>query len=224
MATTRPLMQLGIGDLEEVFEKQAKNFATLARLKYELSHRQVPRAVALLERVNEAEALLRALDSQNLTPRKRRTTPRLNPQVTITALDSAPELKELGLVSSGNLSSPPEQIDLLTGVLPPTATPTSGQVSATSPSTNVTPIKKDVTTSDSEALPQLALEDACRILKVVASDPWEKVEAARRRIVIKSSPLVVEEMSTAQVQKLLAEAKMANDAAIVIAARRCGRR
>ncbi len=59
MATTRPLMQLGIGDLEGIFEKESKSFATLDLLKQELSHRQVPRAVALLERVQKAEAAMR---------------------------------------------------------------------------------------------------------------------------------------------------------------------
>jgi len=53
MATTRPLIQLGIGDLEDIFEKQSKNLATLGRLKHELSHRQVPRALALLERIQK---------------------------------------------------------------------------------------------------------------------------------------------------------------------------
>ena len=63
MATTRPLMQLGIGDLEGIFEKESKSFATLDLLKQELSHRQVPRAVALLERVQKAEAAMREIQA-----------------------------------------------------------------------------------------------------------------------------------------------------------------
>ena len=74
-----------------------------------------------------------------------------------------------------------------------------------------------------EALPQLSLEDACRILKVGVSDGWEKIETARRKIVLKSNPAATAALAQAQLQKLLAEAKMANDAAIVIAARRSGR-
>jgi len=69
----------------------------------------------------------------------------------------------------------------------------------------------------------LALEDACRILKVAAGDAWDKVENARRKIVLKSSPQVIGDMPSSQAQKLLDDAQLANDAAIVIAARRSGR-
>ncbi len=76
--------------------------------------------------------------------------------------------------------------------------------------------------TDDRALPQLALDDACKILKVKKGDSWEKVELARRKIVQKSSPNSTRNMPTEQVQKFLSEAKLANDAAIVIAARRSG--
>lgn len=73
-----------------------------------------------------------------------------------------------------------------------------------------------------QSLPQLALDDACKILKVSIDDAWGKVELARRKIVQKSSPIATSDMSTEQINKLIAEAALANDAAIVIAARRSG--
>ena len=87
----------------------------------------------------------------------------------------------------------------------------------------IAPTKKPAVSPEVQVLPQLALEDACRILKVGMSDAWEKVEGARRKLVVRSSPLATANFSPTQVQKLVAEAQLANDAAIVIAARRSGR-
>jgi hypothetical protein len=222
MATTRPLMQLGIGDLEDIFERQGKNFAMLSRLKQELSHRQVPRAIALLERVQKAEAALRNMDAHRLDAQAPRSTLRLTPGTPETAPAQAPTQETPWQpVPTPVLVAAPSQQDLLAGFGQPTPgssskEPASGTVAQT------TAPKKPVT-AEPEAIPQLALEDAYRILKVAAGDAWEKVENARRKIVLKSSPLVVGNMPSSQVQKLLADARLANDAAIVIAARRSGR-
>jgi hypothetical protein len=96
-------------------------------------------------------------------------------------------------------------------------------VEPVSPLPDVDQVKKLTAPTEPVAMPQLAIEDACRILKVAAGDVWEKVEASRRKIVLKSSPLATKGLTPAQAQKLLAEVQLANDAAIVIAARRSGR-
>lgn len=223
MATTRPFMQLGIGDLEDIFERQGKNFATLARLKHELSHRQVPRAVALLERIKKAEALLEDLQSQRPDPKSPSTHLQLKTRSPATAPDSAPQIKSPGMPpSASGLQIPTDQPDLLAGLQPPPPEPTRPKPTSTA-ATDVAPIKMPATTTESDALPQLALDDACRILKVGVSDAWEKVEAARRKLVMKSNPLATTGLPATQAQKLLSEARVANDAAIVIAARRSGR-
>lgn len=51
---SRPLIQYGVGQLEEMFAKSAGNLSELKKLQSELRHRQVPRAVALLEKVEAA--------------------------------------------------------------------------------------------------------------------------------------------------------------------------
>jgi DnaJ-domain-containing protein 1 len=50
----RPLIQLGVGDLEAFFAKSKTDAKALKQLEHELQYRQVPRAVALLARVRAA--------------------------------------------------------------------------------------------------------------------------------------------------------------------------
>lgn len=50
----RPLMQLGVGDLEGLFAKSKTDANVLKQLEHELQYRQVPRAVALLAEVQAA--------------------------------------------------------------------------------------------------------------------------------------------------------------------------
>jgi hypothetical protein len=218
MATMRPLMRLSIGDLEDIFEKQIKNLATMGRLKEELSHRQVPRALALLERVQQAEALLENADNHRPAPKFHGATLQLKPRTAHPAPVSPPSVKEADI-------NPPlaglGQPDLFMGTAP-TQEPISPKAAATCTPALVSSLSRHKA-AEPEALPQLSLEDACRILKVGVSDGWEKIETARRKIVLKSNPTATAALAQAQLQKLLAEAKLANDAAIVIAARRSGR-
>lgn len=51
---SRPLMQYGVKNLEEMFAKGNADLKVLKRLENELQHRQVPRAVALLTEVQAA--------------------------------------------------------------------------------------------------------------------------------------------------------------------------
>lgn len=48
---SRPLMQYGVGQLEEMFAKSKSDFKVLKQLESELQFRQVPKAVALLTEV-----------------------------------------------------------------------------------------------------------------------------------------------------------------------------
>jgi hypothetical protein len=190
MATDRPLARLGIADLEEIFQKQGEDLTILSRLKHELSFRQVPRALALQERIRKAEAGQKKSHE---------------PEVAVIAAKPS--------VEAPRTSSPPtKQLDLLG----------AGSKAAEVPKVELPPAPKVTVSIEPQPLPQLALDDACKILRVSIGDVWEKVELARRKTVLKSSPIATKGMSGEQVQKLLSEAKLANDAAIVIAARRSG--
>lgn len=51
---SRPLIQLGVADLQAMFAKSKTDLESLMQLEHELRHRQVPRAVALLDEVRAA--------------------------------------------------------------------------------------------------------------------------------------------------------------------------
>jgi len=193
MTTDRPMARLGIADLEEIFQKQGEDLTILSRLKHELSFRQVPRSLALRERISKVESSQKKI---------------LDPKVTTVTTSTAKPSIELPHTSLPHTTQP----DLL-----------GADPKVLDDPKEVVPLTPKVTISiESQPLPQLALDDACKILKVNIGEIWDKVELARRRAVQKSSPIATKGMSAEQIQKLLSEAKLANDAAIVIAARRSG--
>lgn len=191
MPTNRPLTRLGIADLEEIFEKQGGDLTILSRLKHELNYRQVPRALALQERIRKAE-LSQAKSAA--------------PEVAETTRNTPVEAQKVSQVTTeqlGLLDSAPKKVE--------------------APSKEPSPTPKPSNPNGLQPLPQLALDDACKILKVGFGDAWEKIEIARRKAVQKSNPIATKGMPANQLEKLLSEARLANDAATVIAARRCGR-
>lgn len=60
----RPLMQHGVGQLEELFTRERENGKVLLQLQEELTHRQVPRAVDLLTKVRRALKHLEGLEPE----------------------------------------------------------------------------------------------------------------------------------------------------------------
>lgn len=251
MTGARPYMQLRITELEELFQKKGNDPSTLNRLKQELKHRQVPRAQALLARVEKAQSQGDLLAEADAAPQR-------IPQETSNGGTRSDNLRPAGpgvcdktgaggLVhgTPSNEQQSPAKWTAATpaqsGASPlptwPTVPPraTSGkdvsQVSAASVTAEPVglaapapfPSPKSTATAQPKPLPQISLEDACRILKVGVGDAWEKIEAARQKVVLKSSPWSTHEVSSTQLQVLLDDARRANDAAIVIAARRSGR-
>lgn len=71
----RPLMQHGIGELENMFATRAGDTKVLRQLELELSYRQVPRAYALAEKVATA---LRTDQPSPATPPKQHSTGELH--------------------------------------------------------------------------------------------------------------------------------------------------
>ncbi len=191
MATNRPFARLGIADLEEIFNEQCGDLTSLSNLNHELSFRQVPRALALQERIRKAELHLAKSTISNLNE---------VPSTSIIGTSKSPQTKngQLNL-----LSQTPKDTDARSEVALPTS--------------------KLSTPSEAQPLPQIAIDDAYKILKVSVEEVWEKIEMTRRSVVQKSSPIATKGIPEVQIIKRLSEARLANDAAIVIAARRCGR-
>ena len=211
MESTRPLMRLGVADLEELFKERSQNAAALAELDDELAQRRGTRALVLRERIRRTQKRLE-IEGSGAGPLSEDHPP-----------SPLPLPPKQGLVSRAAKPHSGVQQDLLSAWPPEAAASEPKVETAATHAPAIAPAKKPAAAPEVQALPQLALEDACRILKVGVGDAWEKVEGARRKLVARSSPLATAGFSPAQAQKLLAEAQMANDAAIVIAARRSGR-
>lgn len=197
METTRPLMRLGVSDLEVLFKNQNQSSDVLIKLNTELAQRKGKRALALRERVLQTQ---KRLETQGDSNREIET-------------DTVDE----SILSRRNPDPPAVQPDLWSD-------PQQNEVPRAGNTTDVTSStalpSKETITDPPEMLPQLSVEDACLVLKVTVGESWERVENARRKIVLKSSPIATKGMTPAKAQKLLADAQLANYAAIVIAARR----
>lgn len=195
MDADRPLRQLKVDDLEELFSKQKQDNDVLADLNAELAKRKGKRALALRGRVLKS---LKLLEKKGDSNRKGEKT------------DTAGESKLSGynlqpLVVQPDLWSAPPQNKV-------------ARVSNTADTTSFAALPgKETDKPFPEMPPQLSVEDACLVLKVTVGDSWEKVEGARRKIVVKSSPVATKGMRPAKIKKLLADAQQANCAAIVIA-------
>lgn len=64
----RPLIQLGVGNLEALFAKSRADMKVLKQLEHELQHRQVPRAVALLAEVQDAMSRVQSVSPAATPP------------------------------------------------------------------------------------------------------------------------------------------------------------
>jgi hypothetical protein len=212
MESTRPLMRLGISDLENLFEERSQNAAALVDLDGELAQRRGTRALALRERIRKTQKRLEIEGSGSGALSENHPA------------DSPHWLTKQEYASSGaRVALVGEQQDLLSVLSKDSATSQSTNEMGATLATAPEPAKSPAVNPVAQALPQLSLEDACRTLKIGMGDAWEKVEGARRKLVARSSPRATNGFSPIQVQNLLAEARLANDAAIVIAARRSGR-
>lgn len=86
---TRPLMQQGVGQLEELFAKSKADVKVLKQLEFELQFRQVPRAIALLAQVQDAMRGAESVASP-LPPRPTPPAPTMSLEVAYKLLKSTP--------------------------------------------------------------------------------------------------------------------------------------
>jgi hypothetical protein len=207
---TRPLMQSRIGDLEDLFASSRSKLDVLRQLEHELQFRQVPRAQALLEQVQRAQASGRpaiagAANPGTTKPGNDVSTARPTAAKTggqpvtasgqLSLLLTTPTLAQPAQVSGGT-NDPPVHVPA-----PPPPKPVSPQPEAQAP------------------VPSVSIEDAHKLLKVAPGAPWELVELARRKAVQPSSPQS-KGVQADQRAKLLAAARLANAAYAVIASAR----
>ena len=194
----RTLMQLGIGALEEMFETSKTDAKVLRQLENELLHRQVPRALALLERVQLA--MMRVASSA--LPRAQDELPREPPAAPASVPVAPPlELPAPAVVVSAPVALPtPPSVQ--PQVLQPAAAPMAPTRVARAP------------------IPAMSLDDACKLLKLTAGAPWQEVEQSRRKLVLLSHPSHVAGMVPERQEAVRDEARRVNAAYAVLSAAR----
>lgn len=180
----RTLMQLGIGALEEMFANSKTDAKVLRQLENELQNRQVPRAVALLEEVQVAMKL-------GAPPALATTQEELVLVPPPAPLPVPPPPKEPA--PPVVVRAPAVQVATVSGLQQ--SRPPAPQVRAAA-----------------APMPAMTLEDACKLLKVTPTSPWQVVEQARRNLVELSHPSNAATLSAEQRDRILADARRVNAA------------
>lgn len=197
----RLLMRHSIVELEQLFLAAKGDTKALQSLEDELKHRNVPRAVGLMDKVQRA---LRAAKSPYAS--ESAATPTISsasPKDTI--FNEEPSRTEK--TATTKKESPQEES---LSVVAPTEFPTK-------PSTPTTPPVKQV-----EAAPLMEPDEAYKVLKASPTSTWEAIEHIRRQLVQRSHPDMVVGLSPEHRVQVQADAKRANAAHAVLLKLRAG--
>ncbi len=165
---TRPYINHGISQIEELFEQSKALPQVLIFIADELKHRKTPRALAL---DNKVSSLLKGVSL---------------PQGELKLGEQAIKKSDIPIFESTTQKQPNTPI-----VLMPASSKTDLQFSASSP--GVAASRQAIKTNSAE--PPMPLADALKILGVKIETPWETVEQARRKVVNLSSPEIMRNVS-----------------------------
>ena len=203
----RPLMQHGVGQLEEMFRSDRGNPQLLRQLENELQHRQVPRAIALQAEVQAARA-----PSGN-TPREPTSRAPATPPPPAPPPLRQPDLwGQAPVPAVAPVTSPPA---------PPLAPVPSPPVPRPAPPTRPVDAPTSVKPVAPHA-PTMPLEDAYKLLKATAGSTWESIEQTRRQLVQQAHPSRLKSMSAERRVQYLSEARRVNAAYAVLSMQRAG--
>ena len=190
---TRPLMQHGVGQPQELFTQKKTDQKLLRQLERELSHRQVPRAVLLLEEVRRALRAIPSVEESGDTVPATHITP---------------------------ASEQPAQDMRFVGTEPEEFTTSPGGETTSRPPRKAFARKDSPKDAD---LGAMALDVALKTLRAAPGAPWESVELARRQIVQLASPASAGQLSPESRESLRSAARRANFAYSMLWKARTGR-
>ena len=190
----RPLMQHGVGQLEEMFAKAKSDPKALKQLEHELQYRQVPRAVALLAEVQAA--------MYGGTPAA--------PSVAVPAQPLATASPPL-----------PQQPSLWER---PPAAPVAVALPVAQPRPSASAVRPPevpaVAKPSSPPAPNMPLEEAYKVLKTTPGATWESIEQTRRMLVQQSHPSRLKSLGAERSAQTLSEARRVNAAYAALARQR----
>jgi hypothetical protein len=188
---SRPLMQQGVRQLEEMFAKSKADASLLEQLEHELQHRHVPRAVALLA---EVQAAMHG--------------------------EAAPHPPTFIVQPLAKTTAPISQNSDLRerSAIPPLASPTDSVRTA---ALVVKPLEAQPVAKSQAPLPTMPLEDVYKILKTSHGATWASIEQTRRTLVYQSHPSRWKGLSAEKRAQVLTEARCVNTAYAVLSKIRC---
>lgn len=188
----RPLMQVGVGQLEELFANSKTDQTVLRQLEHELKYRQVPRAVSLL---GEVQAVLYgALPSP--PPAAVRTMP-----TTSTTPAGQPGLWDRPTQQPAPAIVPPvapERSSVRALPVPPAVKPAALPLIA------------------------VPVEDAYKVFKATSGSTWESIEQTRRLLMQQCHPERLRAMTPERRSSALEGARWVNAAYATLSRVRCG--
>jgi hypothetical protein len=191
---SRPLMNKGIEQLEQLFKEARGDQKTLERLADELACRSTTRAATLL-------ADVRSLLSAQVDTRTDNAKPPMREEISqLTLLPAGPFPKESEVSSSTSAGSPKRERPAEAVRVPAVpAVPTN---------------ELHTRISIDDASSAWTLEAAYRALKVTSSASWPTIENARRDIVQKASPEALAEEQSSSRAMIVERAAKANEASV----------
>lgn len=216
--TTRPLMTRTIGELEMIFIGGKNDRKILGGLEAELMHRNVPRARALLDRVQLAQ--------KRLADGPKHTSDRDLVDLAEDPLADAHAAKPIARGDAeaaagskqGDRPTPPK-------VQPPATPARQPGLQLSHPSSSVTtgapqphPASSAIQPTAAPTRPAvppaatMSRVEALAVLKVPATARWEAIEMARREIVDRARPDRLERVDATRRRAVQDEASAANEA------------
>lgn len=198
----RLLMRHSIVELEQLFSSTKDDIKTLKKLEEELKHRNVPRAVVLLDKVQ------RALRVENPAPKTTQI-----PEPAAKPVDKPAESHPTpqGALWSEELKSVPKTVVVTAGGQPEKL------------SIRLEPVEPPAKASAStvpmpprEIMPSMSVDEAYRVLKSPPGATWEAIEQTRRQLVQQAHPEKIAQLSPERRAQVQADAKRANAAYAVL--------
>lgn len=203
----RPLMQHGVGQLEQLFAASKADAKVLKQLENELRYRQVPRAVALLAEVQSALYSQPAKESSPLSTGGKTDAP---PKSEILRPPPVqPPLWTLPANSSGETPKKQPELSRAPGKsagqpFPSVLSPASAPASATG--------RKPASQREPSPAPMVTLTEAYNLFKATSTSSWESIEQVRRLAVQASSPTRLTALAESQRISVREEAQKFNAA------------
>ena len=184
----RTLMQHGVGQLEEMFDRGKADPKVLKQLENELQYRQVPRAVALLAEVQAAMnggAAAQQVPIVPAPPPARAPAPApVSQQPDLWGRSTAPPIVAVPPAAPVRAVTP--------AVKPPEAPPVAAKAPASPP--------------------DMPLDEAYKVMKATLGATWESIEQTRRTLVQQSHPSRWKKLSAEKRAQTLTEARRVNAA------------